>query len=496
MATISDKRAQLLNTLIKLGHIDRQESERKDSTSCDRLNEEDIADGFYDALCEIGLEKKDLLFLGPMNSLHSFSKIIRPVRSLENLKICPILSKSKVKDGGKKTEDGEEKGRKLQNEGDSSVLHVTSPAESKDVVAIDHVSNHLDSDAFRTLINGCVNALRTGGTLLMREYLHGSRSEEDLTDHFYFRDVATTCALLNTATSSSGKEGLQLVSASAPDPVGGKQEVTWKYIKVSSDTPEKKLQVFLDAQQYSKKGILKYEKVFGHRYVSTGGDHTTMEFCRLFHLQRGQKVLDVGCGIGGSAFFMAQEYGVHVHGVDLSSNMISIGIQRRREGNFHGVDFEICNVMTKPFEPDSYDLVYSRDVILHIDDKRRLFEILFRCLKPGGQFFITDYCCGEKEHSEEFKDYVKQRGYKLLTVADYGKLLEEVGFVNVKAEDRTKQFVNILRVELAEFETQESDFLRDFSQADYDEIVNGWSAKTRRCQAGDQAWGMFLAEKK
>lgn len=76
------------------------------------------------------------------------------------------------------------------------------------------------------------------------------------------------------------------------------------------------------------------------------------------------------------------------------------------------------------------------------------------------------------------------------------QLLEEVGFVSVKAEDRTKQFVNILRVELAEFETQESDFLRDFSQADYDEIVNGWHAKTRRCQAGDQAWGMFLAEKK
>lgn len=82
--------------------------------------------------------------------------------------------------------------------------------------------------------------------------------------------------------------------------------MTWRYIKVSSDTPEKKLQVFLDAQQYSKKGILKYEKVFGHRYVSTGGEHTTMEFCRLLHLQRGQKVLDVGCGIGGSAFFMAQ----------------------------------------------------------------------------------------------------------------------------------------------------------------------------------------------
>ena len=76
------------------------------------------------------------------------------------------------------------------------------------------------------------------------------------------------------------------------------------------------------------------------------------------------------------------------------------------------------------------------------------------------------------------------------------QLLEEAGFSNVKAEDRTQQFINILRTEVTEFEQQESDFLRDFSQSDYDEIVAGWHAKTRRCQAGDQAWGMFLAEKK
>jgi phosphoethanolamine N-methyltransferase len=71
-----------------------------------------------------------------------------------------------------------------------------------------------------------------------------------------------------------------------------------------------------------------------------------------------------------------------------------------------------------------------------------------------------------------------------------------VGFVNVRAEDRTKQFISILHTEIQRFEPQKSDFLEDFSQADYDEIVDGWSAKVKRCNAGDQVWGMFLAEKK
>ena len=67
MAALGDKHAELLNTLIKMGHIDRRESERKDSISSDKAIEEEMPDLFYDVLCGIGLEKKDLLFLGPLN---------------------------------------------------------------------------------------------------------------------------------------------------------------------------------------------------------------------------------------------------------------------------------------------------------------------------------------------------------------------------------------------------------------------------------------------
>ncbi len=48
-------------------------------------------------------------------------------------------------------------------------------------------------------------------------------------------------------------------------------------------------------------------------------------------LQPGQKVLDVGCGIGGSAFFMAKNFGVDVYGMDLSTNMIEIANDLRYE---------------------------------------------------------------------------------------------------------------------------------------------------------------------
>ena len=54
------------------------------------------------------------------------------------------------------------------------------------------------------------------------------------------------------------------------------------------------------------------------------------------NLRKGERVLDVGCGIGGSAFLMAKDYGVTVHGSDLSKNMIDIAHERAIKYNLHG----------------------------------------------------------------------------------------------------------------------------------------------------------------
>ena len=89
-------------------------------------------------------------------------------------------------------------------------------------------------------------------------------------------------------------------------------------------------QKFLDSNQYSLNSILRYEKIFGTTYVSTGGQETTTKFCKRLGLSADQRVLDVGCGIGGSAFHMARTFGATVYGVDLSTNMIQIADQYRK----------------------------------------------------------------------------------------------------------------------------------------------------------------------
>ena len=97
-------------------------------------------------------------------------------------------------------------------------------------------------------------------------------------------------------------------------------------------------------------------------------------------------MLDVGCGIGGSAFYAAHKYGLLVNGIDLSQNMIDIANERRDEmsaGVRHRVQFHVEDATSMEYPDSFYDMVYSRDAILHMDDKESLFKKLLHCLKPG-----------------------------------------------------------------------------------------------------------------
>nr|XP_015802184.2 phosphoethanolamine methyltransferase [Nothobranchius furzeri] len=277
-------------------------------------------------------------------------------------------------------------------------------------------------------------------------------------------------------------------------------QICWLLQKVprSSSTSNRfsTFQQFLDNQQYTRRGILRYEKMFGAGYVSTGGPSTTKEFVDLLNLKPGQKVLDVGCGIGGGDFYMAKTFGVDVLGLDLSDNMVDIAMERARTERLPSVQFEVADATKRTFPEGSFDVIYSRDTILHINDKLALFKRFHSWLKPGGQLLISDYCCGEKPWTPAFEAYVRQREYVLYTPSEYGKFLQQAGFCSVHMEDRTAQFIQVIQTELQRAEAIKEEFIQEFSEEDYFAIVDGWKEKLERSKTGDQRWGLFHAIRK
>ncbi|MCL7036596.1 hypothetical protein MKW94_016084, partial [Papaver nudicaule] len=117
---------------------------------------------------------------------------------------------------------------------------------------------------------------------------------------------------------------------------------------------DKDFQQFLDNVQYKFSGILRYERVFGEGYVSTGGigmHNTDLIFC------------DVELGV--VIFYLAENFAAEVFGIDLSINMVSIALERAI-GRKCSVEFEVADCTKKPYPDETFDVIYSRDTILHI----------------------------------------------------------------------------------------------------------------------------------
>lgn len=109
----------------------------------------------------------------------------------------------------------------------------------------------------------------------------------------------------------------------------------------------------------------------------------------MLDLQPDQKVLDVGCGIGGGDFYMAENYDVHVVAIDLSINMISFALERAI-GLKCAVEFEVADCTKKTYPDGTFDVIYSRDTILHIhvifflelDESSKIYFDLLLCHLP------------------------------------------------------------------------------------------------------------------
>ncbi|KAJ3702390.1 hypothetical protein LUZ61_006095 [Rhynchospora tenuis] len=383
---------------------------------------------------------------------------------------------------------------------------VTSPDlaiddESIDLIFSNWLLMYLSDKEVEKLAERMVKWLKPGGCIFFREScFHQSGDSKRKVNPTHYREPRFYTKVFKECHTYDEQGNSYELSLTTCKCIGAyvrnkknQNQICWVWEKVKSDD-DRGFQQFLDNVQYKTNGILRYERVFGEGFVSTGGIETTKEFVGKLDLKPGQKVLDVGCGIGGGDFYMAEKFDAHVVGIDLSINMVSFALERAI-GRRCTVEFEVADCTKKVYPDNSFDIIYSRDTILHIQDKPTLFKSFYKWLKPGGKLLISDYCKSEGKPSEDFAAYIKQRGYDLHDVKAYGKMIEAAGFHDVVAEDRTNQFLEVLQRELDTVEKEKDVFIEDFSEEDYDAIVNGWKAKLKRSSDGEQLWGLFIATK-
>ncbi|MCX7168705.1 MAG: class I SAM-dependent methyltransferase [Proteobacteria bacterium] len=122
-----------------------------------------------------------------------------------------------------------------------------------------------------------------------------------------------------------------------------------------------------------------------------GGRLATIAFAAQLGLRPGMRLLDIGCGLGGTSRYMAHEHGCEVTGIDLSGEYVSVASMlaaRVKLGD--SVRYQQGSAIDLPFSDGSFDGAYMCHVGMNIEDKSRLFREVRRVLCPAGVFGIYD----------------------------------------------------------------------------------------------------------
>lgn len=165
-----------------------------------------------------------------------------------------------------------------------------------------------------------------------------------------------------------------------------------------------------------------------------GGQSATIHFLNQLEIKPGHKVLDVGCGLGGSSRFSADKYNCQVTGVDLTEEYVETGntlcgwlsMNQR-------IQLEVADATSLPYESETFDRAFMLHVGMNISEKAKLASELLRVLKPGGRVGIYDvmemghgklkfpvpWATSSEGSSVEsphiYKAALKQAGFKIIT---------------------------------------------------------------------------------
>lgn len=203
--------------------------------------------------------------------------------------------------------------------------------------------------------------------------------------------------------------------------------------------------------EYGQDMISLLEAVWGEGFMSPGG---TDEIDRVLGDKdlSETRVLDIGCGIGGAAVHIAlTRQPRSVTGIDIEENLVTLSASLAKKNNVSAIcDFQQVKPGPLPFDPGSFDVVFSKDSIIHIADKSGLAKDVHTLLSPGGWFVASDWLCGyEGEPSPQMQAYIEAEGldFELASAQVYQKALEEAGFVDIEVVERNTWYRNQARIE-------------------------------------------------
>jgi SAM-dependent methyltransferase len=171
----------------------------------------------------------------------------------------------------------------------------------------------------------------------------------------------------------------------------------------------------------------------------TRGILATAELATAAGLEPSTRVLDLGCGIGGPARYLATTFGCKVKGVDLSSSFVDAATYLTARCRLSDrVTFEVGDALHLPFEDAAFDAVFLQHVAMNVEDRAALYAEVHRILAPGGRLATYDLVLRDGDVVYPVPWARDTSTSFLLSERDTRKALEHAGFNAILWRDDTQ----------------------------------------------------------
>ena len=192
--------------------------------------------------------------------------------------------------------------------------------------------------------------------------------------------------------------------------------------------------------QYSKEFTEALQLMWGEGFLSPGGPQEVADMLQGMEV-RGKRILDIGAGLGGVDLVLIEQHGAgEVVGIDVEEDLVDAAralIQRR--GHADSVRFELVMPGKLPFGGGGFDLVFSKDALVHVEDKALTYREALRVLKPGGVFVAADWLWAEGAETSPVVQAWLSKGplsFVFTTPDEATRALRDAGFNDAKVLDK------------------------------------------------------------
>lgn len=173
------------------------------------------------------------------------------------------------------------------------------------------------------------------------------------------------------------------------------------------------------------------------------GFPATVDLADRLPVERGQHLLDIGCGFGGPARYFAQRFQCKVSGIDLTPAFVEAGNKLTALlGMQDAVHIRQGDARRLPYPDGTFDGAFTQHVTMNIPDRERFFGEAYRVLKPGAFFGLTEHGLGAAGNPHFPLPWsMDGSGSYLMAPAETRRVLESVGFEDVQVEDTGHKYV-------------------------------------------------------